>query len=107
MKAKVDRDKLSTDLVEFDLTIKMSDRAIYDLSVQKQALLRAIENADEDLFPDESDKLTGILHLIDHIQDHLVDKNRVDEEIVFPLVEESEDEDGKGKFDVKEPPPGE
>jgi hypothetical protein len=97
LKAKVDRDELSTEVASHNVSLKLSEQSIYDLALQKQALQRAIENAEELLWPGESDKLTGILHLIDGIQDNLVDKLGVKEEIVFPLSEE------EGEFEVKEP----
>lgn len=96
MKAKVDRDKLSTELQTYKVPVAMSDQSLYDLALQKLALQRAIENADEDLFPGESDKLTGILHLIDHIQDDIANRPWKDEKIVFPLSED-------GEYEVKEP----
>lgn len=48
------------------------------LAEQKTALINLLDK------PDTPDCLNGLLNLIDHIQDTLVDKNGIPEDIVFP-----------------------
>lgn len=61
-----------------------------ELRKQKKSLLYIISvlqcNNDND--SEHGDNLTGILHLVDAIQDHAVDINCVDKDIVFGIEEE-------------------
>lgn len=90
MKAKVDRNKLSTDLKDYSVVLTLSDQALYDLGLQSMALNRAIQEVNPVTNPHDADLLGGILNALDAIRDQLADKDGVDEKIVFPFSEEEE-----------------
>lgn len=82
---RIDPKKLKEETMDCRLTIQMSARSTFYLAVQKQALLRAIENAQ----PDDAERLTGILHLIDGVQDGLTKSFK--EVAVFPITQDEKE----------------
>jgi hypothetical protein len=65
------------------ITLENMDAAAFALlAQQKQDLLKLIANYGH------TNVLDGLVHLIDHIQDQCVEKNGIQEEIVFPKIVE-------------------
>lgn len=60
-----------------------------DLRNQKRELLKVIAQRD---LPEHEDELSGILHLIDSLQDYAVDELGLNEKDVFDFADEDEDD---------------
>ena len=73
---------IDNELKEFKVGIKMNAESCLRLRLQKQDLIEALSKSP--VFPE----LEGILHLLDHIQDRMVDDGHFPEEIVFPKIPE-------------------
>jgi len=86
MKTKVNREELSTELVEQNIPIRMSEQAWYDLAHQKLSLLEARnDSASTVLGQEDCDNIDGIVHLIDHMQDYAVKELGIPEDVVFNI----------------------
>jgi hypothetical protein len=80
---RIDPKKLKTETMKHRITVEMSALSTFYLAIQKQALVRAIENAQAA----DAERLTGILHLIDGVQDELA-KGGYTEVCVFPITQD-------------------
>lgn len=69
---------------DIQITIKMDEESCKLLSEQKQTLVKSINDGKL------NDDMYGIVHVIDSIQDQLVDNNHFPEEIVFPNEKKEE-----------------
>jgi len=62
---------------DFPVMMHMTDEGFEELRQQKADILSLLDKGLAD------DRLNGIVHLIDHIQDTAVDHERITEEVVF------------------------
>jgi hypothetical protein len=69
-------------MFEPKIKMKMHAEGFRLLADQKRELLQLIENGTA------SDRMDGLVNLIDHIQDQCVDANGIEEKIVFPYKSE-------------------
>ena len=77
-----DKLKIDNEMKNFQIDLKMNAESCIRLRAQKQALVEALS---KNLVDQE---LEGIVHLLDHIQDQMVDDGHFPEEIVFPKIPE-------------------
>lgn len=70
---------LSAEIKKVEITLNMSEQAYSELAEQKLELLKALN--DNKL----TDKINGIIYLIDDIQDQTLKGDYFSENIVFPL----------------------
>ena len=81
---KVNREELSDHVEPCTIMIFMSEQSVFDLAVQKIVLLEKIQGATEE----DAEALTGLLHLLDHVQDKLVQTKIFTEDNMFPYKTE-------------------
>lgn len=71
--------------------IEMSEESCLLLAQQKLELLNAV---DEGVL---SQKIDGIIYMIDHIQDTMVDEKHFPKKVVFPFMESDDEEEADGE----------
>lgn len=101
MKARVDRDKLSTELKKYTVDLHESDQALYDLGLQSMALNRALYNTED---KQDAHLLDGLLNMLDSVRDQIAEQLAAqggDDDCVFPFSEEDE----RAIYEVKYPNP--
>lgn len=79
------KSKNSEECIEFPVNLKMSEAACVELRSQKAELVEALNRGQL------TEQILGIVHLLDHIQDTMVDGGHFPEEIVFNTKEDTDE----------------
>lgn len=81
MNHRIKKSECSEKLININIGITMSESSMYVLAQQKQTLLKLAHTATKI----QEDHLTGLIHLIDHIQDEMEKSGAFREKCIFPF----------------------